>query len=84
MHEIVLYINPNIDFRIFIDLVVLAGLKMVQSVLISRNKGLAEQDLTKLDVTKLHPLFPEVISRQATINIGKLHSAFASSSRSIV
>lgn len=29
-----------------------------------------EQDLSKLDVTKLHPLSPEVISRQATINIG--------------
>jgi len=37
----------------------------------SRNKGLAEQDLKKLDVTVLHPLSPEVISRQATINIGK-------------
>lgn len=35
-------------------------------------KGLMEQDLSKLDVTKLHPLSPEVISRQATINIGKL------------
>lgn len=34
-------------------------------------KGLMEQDLSKLDVTKLHPLSPEVISRQATINIGK-------------
>lgn len=33
-------------------------------------KGLMEQDLSKLDVTKLHPLSPEVISRQATINIG--------------
>ncbi|VAH09304.1 unnamed protein product [Triticum turgidum subsp. durum] len=33
-------------------------------------RGLMEQDLTKLDVTKLHPLSPEVISRQATINIG--------------
>ena len=32
--------------------------------------GLAEQDLETLDVTKLHPLSPEVISRQATINIG--------------
>lgn len=31
-----------------------------------------EQDLSKLDVTQLHPLSPEVISRQATINIGKL------------
>jgi len=29
-----------------------------------------KQDLTKLDVTKLTPLTPEVISRQATINIG--------------
>ncbi|KAL4377671.1 hypothetical protein GQ457_02G020740 [Hibiscus cannabinus] len=28
------------------------------------------QDLSKLDVTKLHPLSPEVISQQATINIG--------------
>lgn len=34
-------------------------------------KGLMEQDLSKLDVTQLHPLSPEVISRQATINIGK-------------
>lgn len=33
-------------------------------------KGLMEQDLAKLDVTQLHPLSPEVISRQATINIG--------------
>lgn len=33
-------------------------------------KGLMEQDLRELDVTKLHPLSPEVISRQATINIG--------------
>ncbi|CAH2080211.1 unnamed protein product [Thlaspi arvense] len=38
----------------------------------SRNKGLAEQDLSKLDVTLLHPLSPEVISRQATINIGTI------------
>ncbi|GFP95219.1 histone-lysine n-methyltransferase su(var)3-9 [Phtheirospermum japonicum] len=35
-------------------------------------KGLVEQDLSKLDVTKLHPLSPEVISRQATINIGTI------------
>lgn len=35
-------------------------------------KGLMEQDLSKLDVAQLHPLSPEVISRQATINIGKL------------
>ena len=33
-------------------------------------KGLMEQDLSKLDVKTLHPLSPEVISRQATINIG--------------
>jgi len=39
------------------------GIKMAR-------KGLMEQDLSKLDVTKLHPLSPEVISRQATINIG--------------
>jgi len=42
----------------------------LQSLIMSRNKGLAEQDLKKLDVTVLHPLSPEVISRQATINIG--------------
>jgi len=33
---------------------------------------LAKQDLTTLDVTKLTPLTPEVISRQATINIGTI------------
>ncbi|TXG71711.1 hypothetical protein EZV62_000290 [Acer yangbiense] len=38
----------------------------------SSKKGLMEQDLSKLDVTKLHPLSPEVISRQATINIGTI------------
>lgn len=32
---------------------------------------LAVQDLNNLDITKLTPLSPEVISRQATINIGK-------------
>lgn len=51
---------------------------MVQYVLLSRNKGLAEQDISKLDVTKLHPQSHEVISCQATINIGK-NSAYASS-----
>eukprot|EP00250_Pteridium_aquilinum_P033258 c5374_g1_i1 orf=123-1514(+) len=35
-------------------------------------RGLMEQDLSKLDVTKLTPLSPEVISRQATINIGTI------------
>ncbi len=33
---------------------------------------LAKQDLKTLDVAKLHPLSPEVISRQATINIGTI------------
>ncbi|KAK1380277.1 Protein-synthesizing GTPase [Heracleum sosnowskyi] len=35
-------------------------------------EGLMEQDLSKLDLTKLHPLSPEVISRQPTINIGTI------------
>ncbi|KAJ0511445.1 putative histone-lysine N-methyltransferase [Helianthus annuus] len=35
-------------------------------------KKLMEQDLSKLDVALLHPLAPEVISRQATINIGTI------------
>lgn len=35
-------------------------------------KGLMEQDLSKLDVNTLNPLSPEVISRQATINIGTI------------
>ena len=34
--------------------------------------GLAVQDLSTLDVSKLTPLSPEVISRQATINIGTI------------
>ncbi|PFX34567.1 Eukaryotic translation initiation factor 2 subunit 3 [Stylophora pistillata] len=33
---------------------------------------LAKQDLTKLDESQLNPLTPEVISRQATINIGTI------------
>ena len=41
-------------------------------------KGLMEQDLKKLDVTKLHPLSPEVISRQATINIGNFSFVYDS------
>eukprot|EP01061_Rhynchopus_euleeides_P004516 TRINITY_DN1376_c0_g1_i3.p2 TRINITY_DN1376_c0_g1~~TRINITY_DN1376_c0_g1_i3.p2 ORF type:complete len:473 (+),score=208.30 TRINITY_DN1376_c0_g1_i3:108-1526(+) len=35
-------------------------------------EGLAEQDLSKLDIESLTPLTPEVISRQATINIGTI------------
>jgi translation initiation factor 2 subunit 3 len=34
--------------------------------------GLAIQDLSKLDVPSLTPLSPEVISRQATINVGTI------------
>ena len=33
---------------------------------------LAKQDLKGLDISKLTPLSPEVISRQATINIGEI------------
>lgn len=38
----------------------------------NNNKGLMAQDLSKLDLTRLDPLSPEVISRQATINIGTI------------
>jgi len=34
-------------------------------------QSLSLQDLSTLDVAKLTPLSPEVISRQATINIGE-------------
>merc|ERR1719380_196184 len=34
--------------------------------------GLAVQDEKTLDKTKLHPLTPEVISRQATMNVGTI------------
>merc|ERR1719259_1006758 len=34
--------------------------------------GLAVQDLDKLDIAKLTPLTPEVISRQATMNVGTI------------
>merc|ERR1719379_2918436 len=34
--------------------------------------GLAIQDLSKLDVKSLTPLSPEVISRQATMNVGTI------------
>jgi translation initiation factor 2 subunit 3 len=37
-----------------------------------RENKFLPQDLSKLDVHKLHPLSPEVISRQATINIGTI------------
>ena len=35
-------------------------------------EGLSVQDLSKLNQSKLTPLTPEVISRQATINIGTI------------
>ncbi|KAI5646014.1 SET domain-containing protein [Phthorimaea operculella] len=38
----------------------------------SAKSNLHQQDLSKLDVTKLSALSPEVISRQATINIGTI------------
>ncbi|KAK9794351.1 hypothetical protein WJX73_010303 [Symbiochloris irregularis] len=38
----------------------------------SKVKGIREQDLSKLDPSQLTPLSPEVISRQATINIGTI------------
>jgi len=38
----------------------------------SKSKGLREQDLKTLDASTLTPLSPEVISRQATINIGTI------------
>eukprot|EP00879_Flechtneria_rotunda_P016725 GHRR01017504.1.p1 GENE.GHRR01017504.1~~GHRR01017504.1.p1 ORF type:complete len:409 (+),score=106.61 GHRR01017504.1:171-1397(+) len=38
----------------------------------AKSRGLREQDLKTLVVEKLNPLSPEVISRQATINIGTI------------
>jgi translation initiation factor 2 subunit 3 len=47
----------------------------------SSGSGLAVQDLSKLVVANLTPLTPEVISRQATINIGTIgHVAHGKSS----
>ena len=43
--------------------------------------GLAKQDLATLDVSTLNPLSPEVISRQATINIGARRCPPVSASR---
>ena len=37
-----------------------------------KDAHLVPHDLATLDVTKLNPLSPEVISRQATINIGMI------------
>ena len=37
----------------------------------SKQPHLSKQDLSTLDASQLNPLSPEVISRQATINIGE-------------
>jgi translation initiation factor 2 subunit 3 len=51
------------------------------STLSSSHSGLAVQDLSKLVAANLTPLTPEVISRQATINIGTIgHVAHGKSS----
>jgi len=39
---------------------------------IEETDGLSVQDLSTLDITKLTPLSPEVISRQATMNVGTI------------
>eukprot|EP00010_Vexillifera_abyssalis_P006249 CAMPEP_0201544684 /NCGR_PEP_ID=MMETSP0173_2-20130828/1300_1 /ASSEMBLY_ACC=CAM_ASM_000268 /TAXON_ID=218659 /ORGANISM="Vexillifera sp., Strain DIVA3 564/2" /LENGTH=474 /DNA_ID=CAMNT_0047952893 /DNA_START=27 /DNA_END=1451 /DNA_ORIENTATION=- len=48
------------------------GYMEADSVDESDSAHLAEQNADKLDVTKLHALSPDVISRQATINIGTI------------
>lgn len=45
---------------------------MVEEESTSLQPHLSKQDLSTLDVTKLNPLSPEIISRQATINIGTI------------
>jgi hypothetical protein len=44
-----------------------------------KDAHLVQHDLATLDVSKLNPLSPEVISRQATINIGINYSYFGGS-----
>jgi len=44
----------------------------VDAVKQAEEDGLAVQDLSKIDVSKLTPLTPEVISRQATMNVGTI------------
>ena len=41
-------------------------------VYVKGDDGLSVQDLSTLDVSALNPLSPEIISRQATINIGTI------------
>lgn len=43
-----------------------------QKKIMKRQPFLAQQSLEKLDPSKVTPLSPEVISRQATINVGKI------------
>ena len=48
------------------------GNKISSATYVSKQPHLSNQDLSKLDISKLHPLTPEVISRQATINVGTI------------
>jgi len=43
-----------------------------QVKIMKKQPYLAQQSLDALDPTKITPLSPEVISRQATINVGKI------------
>ena len=42
------------------------------AVVVDETDGLALQDVNNLDVSSLTPLTPQVISRQATVNIGTI------------
>jgi len=43
-----------------------------QTLALAKQKGLAMQDLEKLKIEEITPLTPEIISRQATQNIGTI------------
>jgi translation initiation factor 2 subunit 3 len=45
---------------------------MASELQVDPEDGLAVQDLKTLDIKKLNPLTPEVISRQATMNVGTI------------
>lgn len=49
-----------------------AGDSSSEPAVTTKQPHLSKQDLSKLEVEKLNPLTPEVISRQATINIGTI------------
>lgn len=51
---------------------ILKNIEEEQEKIMKRQPYLAQQSLKTLDPTKLTPLSPEVISRQATINVGKV------------